>query len=1608
MRDNRIMRAALPRMISLLLILCMLTSNLAGAVVFAITGEESENASDLNVESTSQSLSADAALNSAGTNSTSSDVNAVADGSEESVTATLYSTGSSSTGTPVVFTKDGMTTEGGSVPLSQKLSRGNNLLVIKWTFNVKEAHTLTITVPSGIYIDNGTWTPVGQTGSLLTNVSFESLDNDSNTSGLQQGVGKYSNSKTGTLTYTTAAIANADYTTTETIALYIGFDEAMWSKTKDDATREKEELSVGADPAVKISVDGSEAACLEEIYAGQDGGGIHTWNRSWPVQGVVSITTKDAVQYPLGFTLYDSEQNSHACWAIKEVRTKFQIVVLDSDEKTRDITIPVTGAQFWEDDVGKVKNTGTSFDSATQTFTVYDPTRNNIKPFYYVMPEFTVNENTGLNEGDVVQIKATNTLVMYNGLEVTLNTAVGSLTYYPNKPVMKFNAYSNEQIKYTQLQFDRNYVEVLGCISISNEGFAAAENVKITLKFDTDYDPDSGDLPDALVSAYRIPLPLNQTATITAYTISADGTTKGTKVFEIEENNTQEAQYSQVLVAADSGTYIYKIEYTIPQFTEQSILCDTGGWSNLNSTGHIYGLVGATTDASLTYSYTWEGETKEGTGTIAITAVESRTTGSRLILVPEEDFSVTAGGNETMTVKVSASTRQNSCATYLSNPVVFFAAPNGITVTGVKSGYSASTMTNAGTVNYKKTAADGSKIYELELNAPDGACGFTVGSTSLNLVNELYVQISYSVDPSLPDSSYALTGRLLVSNESDGKYAASGLGGTSGTYASSDSYDVDDDTTTKKFGSLDASLGRKMYITPLTSAMSYTTYVSETGKHNWRNGTSDQAELEIEPGTKYDYRVVMQNNSGDIIPRVNTALYIPLPHGGGGPLPDVMGGDEAIHAEARLISAVTGYNPEEWDVRYSIDGTAATYNNGQSSFETVVDGNTYATWLTAEEIQAQGLHFEDVVYIKMVPLVDFPEDYTGDLIMTLRVTSGVEDNHIIYSSAAWSQYDSYGTKVENGVLSNTAFTKVKIVPRTDDFTDKAEESNLTIIDEISLHTQTKKSEAGFENFGDVKFYITDISVHSFNLATQQSIQDGTATDVTQKDSTFGISIQLNALNAEGQGVNSALDLAEVYSSLDGAETNSYGVKGILLGTGYDYANNLVSLTLSNYDTIIDISTERYVDITLQNEYGSVTIIYRVYIHRQLTQIEVSTAILPGKYFNNLGGATSKEATVTGNSAVTAGFVINSFISDNFETGLYVSLTNGFPAGTGLTLIDITTQTAPQYYWYLVPAGGAQTVLLSAFQNMSGSGNFAPLQGDNINRTFLLIADFSKISSELTGDRTLSMTADRKQTAIDQSLADITMNLTIHFTAIRTFDISGTADPMTDGVMQLMLTLASGVGDGYDFLYNGRNDTIKLTFNNLPDGSHLLYNQKEYYPVTDGSGKSFIVDIPEITGTRTYTMTLHTPYQPVSSNTIAFTAYYMVAAPYCGYQAMGGRQMGSDAFSASVTTTAPAALSIDRKGNNGYHLATATQIASGIEFEVTRQGAASGKVLNWNVYQKSSTGYSATATASGTIATGSSSFNVAVSGASVGTSYRVVVSYGTETAVFNIIVVDNVG
>ena len=201
MGNNRIIKAVLPRMISLLLILCTLTSNLAGGIVFAITGEEythdascgyAEDGICTCADAESQGSLSDSeelTLISPGSDSSVSFMSTASGDSEAGVTATLYSTGSD-TGTPVVFTADGWTTvDGEPVELSQSLSRGKNLMKIKWVFNCSTAHTLSISVPAGIYIDNGTWSSVGQQGSLLTNVSFTTLDIDSGTKNPQQGVG---------------------------------------------------------------------------------------------------------------------------------------------------------------------------------------------------------------------------------------------------------------------------------------------------------------------------------------------------------------------------------------------------------------------------------------------------------------------------------------------------------------------------------------------------------------------------------------------------------------------------------------------------------------------------------------------------------------------------------------------------------------------------------------------------------------------------------------------------------------------------------------------------------------------------------------------------------------------------------------------------------------------------------------------------------------------------------------------------------------------------------------------------------------------------------------------------------------------------------------------------------------------------------------------------------------------------------------------------------------------------------------------------------------------------------------------------------------------------
>lgn len=1501
---------------------------------------------------------------------------------DSKLTATLYNTGNEA-GTGVALTTDGLVSGEGSDRLSHTIPLGPNMLVIRWNFSRNQSHTLKITVPMGMYIVENSWTLPNQQGSYLTDVSFTPLDLDPNAAGLQQGTGthanRYTNAKTGTLTYTTFYDENATTDKDETIKLMVEIDEQLWDKNYSLDTAKPVN---GSANAIEIVQDeGSLQRIMSDIRTDEQAAAGFSAMSSAST-GSTIISPSPLPQTPVNFVLSTSKSEARD-WAYERVEVTYAVTY-----KIEDVpySVPVTGAVL----PNAARRSGTEFNSETKTFTIHNYSYESVAQPSFGLPQFTLNEEMGIPGNTLVKVAADIVLTSYNGSVRTAKREF-NLTYKDGGWALEFIHESKVIAPDEWYGSHTEIVDSIGAISFRNSGTDTTDDLVVEVLFDKDY--TAGE-PRLLVSVYRLPLMKNKTASVTIdYAEEIDGVWENKQTIKQIKNVSAYDTYG-AMVSLGEGKYITRICYSMEGLPGDTYLYRSGSLVRDESGGSIHGrLKGNAGDVATTQMTVSKanGE-KIGSQTCTTTVAELESVEYVGYFDPISDVSAEAGSDTSLNLTLSAYDFGFSQSTFVPSPVIFFVAPKGVSVSGASfSRNKSAAKTGVDPQNIVSLALpNGDVIYRVSLGEAASFGGFFVpgeNATKIGFVDNkfTYVDLALKLDANMSMSYYGLRDRLYLTTaipttdpvqfSGYGQWRAN-QGGVVKKYHIEYNYAVEEGgtETTRHFASFELGVDPELRVSPLTNGITYTPAISEYGANNWRIGTSASNALYLYPSEAFQYRIVAKNNSGSAVPQQNTALYIPVPHKDG-KLPDDMGGAQIGNFEVRLTGpvAVSGETASAWDIRYSLDATAANFSNGAANFEN--NDGAYATWYTAEEIENDPeLHWEDVICIKAGISEDYLNDEgscaypigaTDSFLATMEMMAGKVGQTVTYASAIWNQYNSGGEVVSGGVLNNTLFAKIILENGVLDHTDDA-----SIREQMAVKTYDGGQSVSFpdmKNFSPVNFSITNVSVVGFDLVRSSEIIESSGLAVTAKDRTFGITLQLNG--------NAAVDLA------------NFAGEDLLLGVSNDYGKNTVSLQLSHYDTIIDATSERYVDVTLEDENESIKLIYRIDLLRKLNLGAAKTSIVEGAYYN--GGAADEQAatsaTITVDGVVTAQFIFDaSYIPNQYEVPKFVfgeafpepEVSSGNTEETKFTLIDMSKKQSdqtyvPKYYYY-VAEGGETEISLTEFVDMEDrTTKFAKPDSNEIYAlNYVLIIDFDDRYNKTAANYSIRMDVQPIEGALVPGTA---LNIV---TKNERYDFHGTAstDGGTEGSGNNLYYKTTLRNDQFSFdltliprnlhhgnsqLWSSRREQLKISFSGnggvFPKGSYLTDEDNNVYtPGPDGT--YVLIPIANVMETRNMSLTFHSPYTKITNEGVLSVGYMSSSSYLQVFATIGGWTNSTLRIRYTVANTPAYALQVDRES----HLITAGTATAA--FTVDRTDGASD--LAWSIYPKEGEAYSAVSAAEG--------------------------------------------
>lgn len=1334
-------------------------------------------------------------------------------------------------------------TEGGAEAALWDYNYPARYLVIDADFTSGKGGTIDIILPVGMALYSDSYT---QAGTNIESVSFQKLTGLQGSGG--QGMGTYSNALTGTLTYTFPVGVSS----TEHLIIPVTFDQNVWDKQGTNGSFVKD----GAAITVRMSTG-------ETVYE-------KTISKA---QAKINYNTSGIVIYAAYHpkeVLMDKD-TSMSFTDVRNMQTAKKIIV--------EYILPNDGngnyAEYVSEDTQKATGNKT-IDSSDPTKVVYTWENYYNVGFLFLAPVVKFPSSKFSDEKALtftVKLK----LVSHSGSVVERTQVLNTKTVAEKASVELTTAYAQTAYSGYSQAAENN----LGIFQIANKGYKDSDKVSVVLDFDTDV--VAGERNKADISAFNVPNILNTTFDVKCTLVDRYNSNEFIQTVSCTTGtaNYLGAMLTSTRVAQEAGKtdingwFLKRIEYEIASIPKNTTLYHSSSSRSFNTSGNIYGKLTGNDSSTFLFTFkVWDSvNSKWGDATAKNCVASSSNSPITTTYLPVGNIvlnggtagssvTVSAGSNISLKTTLTMHTYPYGNTQYSPNPVLYFIAPKGVTLTNdniraVWSDGNGKAITTS--LSQRPYAATGETIYKITFNGT-AAFGGPVMSGIKIVANTPFPVVTMVLDTSasMETTSILLKNKLMVTDEN----ANVSVGFRS--LDVEDTYDVNENgSVTDRVGTCEQVSGINIQITPNAHQL---TFSAQAKLHSesaalYRSDEANPIYLS-NVNDPLDYRLTLSASNG-LVAKEDFYYYIPVPKAGISMHEHMLANSQIPTFGMKLTGpvSITGSNPHIYEIRYSIDATKTNYSNGKASFDS--DGG-FAQYHTAEEISAMNGNsgaWESVTMMKLVAISE-------------SVPNGTVDNFDFTLA-----YDNEQSTISLNAGSKTAWASCGYQKYSDDDSASGVHTPTKFVYVVLKHKQTEEvivTAAMTSPEGTSKTAI--VTIPAFQAAKNLQVSEvrtenvvlKSTSEITAMSSTASTSVANGTYGITAQLGSSAAELST--GNADMGSTTA-GVEGS------------ITFTLSNCDHLSDITTIRKVFVTLVSG-NDVEITITVNIARIATPVtNPVSAIDGGKSYKLLYGESG--VTITKNSAVTAQFVCDNLVGGNY-TGHKLEFTDGgFPSGTTIVLIDMTDST-PTYYYYNVASSDLTSIDLNSFVKMGGNTNYTDrAEGTDVTKKekLLFIIDFG--NSQLSaGSYTLSLKLIKNITQFDTI-----QNLTITATDSSSFSLSATATGEMVNSLSAAGNVTATLGSGIDSKYLYRKLALCVTLSDqngnaqaFPDGAVISYNGTLYSP----SGNDIIIPFGSIVnGTTAYQYELKTPHTMLTPGNYKLTTKLVVSATSNAQTPFGG-------------------------------------------------------------------------------------------------------------------------
>ena len=740
------------------------------------------------------------------------------------ITARIYEQGLA-TGTSQVLTTSG-------IDVKWDYTKNMKLVEIKLSSLPRNREKiLTVKVPMGMYIVADSWTKVNDD---VSNVVFTPYDIDATKNGLQQGTGAYTNSQTGTLTYTIAP-----YVKDTTITLKVMFDTTLWDKHKGNISNRGTTYTIDnqykyltKEDALVLTLDEVEIKKIKNVEStnfisnavATDG---WAYNFSiWQQNKNMYINDTGATTAPYNGNYIDIRDRSTQNMYFKSV--DYEVWCQQTAPDGSIIYARWTDTKPNGSSVGF--NTMNATYSTNSTNTVYKAHWDNAYSTNVAFPciIFHMLETDGFRPG-TVSICYKVQLETFAGRKFTL-TQTQSYNLIENSA--NFSSLTLSKQNFTTLPESyysiANAKSYMGSFLLQNEKLADIKDVKAHVLFDKD--STIGELPKLKVSYFVAPTCASQTIDYKILLINDSGNPAGPFTYSATSSTSSHAAgtklYAQKIASANNLTgtwYLKEIEYVIPVVKggyQRTYLYGSGSNLYYDYGGSILGVASAQAQSTMTVSELNGTKSTSATVTTYVEAASmensNKTTFSGRIQSVTANSSVNAG--EALDVKLRlqscnypqwTSTTNRASSVLFTRPVVYLTLPDGISIDPssiiIHNSGNTTNLATAILTYVKSVEKSGAlyNIYKISFDSDTPFGYFTVG-TSVGSITSAVKDISFriTIDSAMPSCSINWQNCLLFTDA----YGSINNGSSSARYAANMFADVDDvdgdGNTSEKFASI--------------------------------------------------------------------------------------------------------------------------------------------------------------------------------------------------------------------------------------------------------------------------------------------------------------------------------------------------------------------------------------------------------------------------------------------------------------------------------------------------------------------------------------------------------------------------------------------------------------------------------------------------------------------------------------------------------------------------------------------------------------------------------------------------------------------------------------